>query len=344
MRNQLLHPGKLLDDQGYLTETGYATSLVKEYSRADIKAGNLKIKEWDYYLIYNEHYGVALTYADNSYMGLISASVIDFKNKKEKTTSVMTFMPRGRSDMPNTTDQGNITFENKRVRVLFDNDGRRRHLHFVMKQFDGEQDFYADFVLTRPANSDQIVVATPFEQKKTAFYYNTKIIGMNATGHAAVGNHIYSFHEDSQALLDWGRGVWTYKNTWYWSAAYGKVNGRRVGFNLGYGFGDTSKATENAIFYDGKLHKLDDVTFHIPADEKGVLMYEQPWTFTSSNHRFEAVFTPIIDRATCTNLGMICSDQHQVFGRFTGTLVLDDGAEVKLNHFLGFAEKVFNRW
>lgn len=344
MRNQLLQPGKLLDERGYLTQAGYATSLVKEYNRIDIKANHLRIKEWDYYLIYNNDYGIALTYADNSYMGLISASILDFRTKKEKTTSVMTILPRGKSNMPSTTENGDITFENKRVKVSFSNDGKKRHISLTMKQFDKDKDFFADFIITRKPNSDQIVVAIPFEQKKTAFYYNTKIVGMNVTGHATIGDQIYSFHDNSQAILDWGRGVWTYKNTWYWSSACGTVHGKNVGFNLGYGFGDTSKASENALFYEGKLHKLEDVTFIIPEDEKGNLLYEKPWTFSSSDHRFEAIFTPILDRYSCTNAGILCSDQHQVFGRFDGKMILDDGKEIELKHFLGFAEKVLNKW
>lgn len=36
--------------------------------------------------------------------------------------------------------------------------------------------------------------------------------------------------------------------------------------------------------------------------------------------------------------------QHQVFGHFTGETVLDDGTRVQLDHFLGFAQEVFNAW
>lgn len=55
-------------------------------------------------------------------------------------------------------------------------------------------------------------------------------------------------------------------------------------------------------------------------------------------------FQPIIDRASKTDVKLICSDQHQVFGLYTGRLVLDDGTVIKVENFLGFAEKVFNKW
>ena len=43
----LLSPGPLLDAHGALVEAGYATSLVRRYDRAAIRACGLRIKEWD---------------------------------------------------------------------------------------------------------------------------------------------------------------------------------------------------------------------------------------------------------------------------------------------------------
>lgn len=77
-----LSKGPLLNDKGELNEAGYAFSLVKEYNRNHIKANKSRIKEWDYYYFGDDEYGVALTIADNSYMALISASVLDFKERK----------------------------------------------------------------------------------------------------------------------------------------------------------------------------------------------------------------------------------------------------------------------
>ena len=71
-----LSNGPLLDEKGNLNEAGYAFSLVKQYQRKDIKARKGRIKEWDYYFINDEEYGVALTIDDNSYMGMASVSVL----------------------------------------------------------------------------------------------------------------------------------------------------------------------------------------------------------------------------------------------------------------------------
>ena len=55
-------------------------------------------------------------------------------------------------------------------------------------------------------------------------------------------------------------------------------------------------------------------------------------------------FQPILDRHSNTNVLLIQSNQHKVFGYFSGKAILDDGAELILDKFFGFAEKVFNKW
>ena len=97
------------------------------------------------------------------------------------------------------------------------------------------------------------------------------------------------------------------------------------------------------LFYDGVAHKLEEVTFHIPQNN-GIFDYLSPWRFTSSDGRFEMDFIPILDRKDHTSVIVISSDQHQVFGLFTGKAVLDDGTTIVLKDFLGFAERVENKW
>ena len=165
---------------------------------------------------------------------------------------------------------------------------------------------------------------------------------MRAEGSFTYGGRTYTFDPaESFAVLDWGRGVWTYHNTWYWGSASYQVGGVPFGWNIGYGFGDTSAATENMLFYDGKAHKLGNVQFHIPGGEKDFM---SPWRFSSDDGRFEMDFVPVLDRKSCTDVKIIKSDQHQVFGRFTGRAVLDGGKVVEVKDFPGFAEKVENKW
>lgn len=340
--NEITTKQKLLNEKGNIANPGYAKKLLWEYNRNDIKANKLRIKEWDYYLIVNDDMGIALTMDDNSYMGMMSISLLDFKNKIEQTTSKIIPFTNGKIKFPSTSASGKIVFKDDTCDFDFETFPDKRVLKACMKNFVNNQDVEINLVLTKEPE-ESIVIATPFEKEKH-FYYNQKINCMRASGTVQLGDTLVEIHEDnSYATLDWGRGVWTYHNTWYWGSGSGVVDGVDFGFNIGYGFGDTSAATENMLFYNGKAHKLEHVTFNIPMKD-GKEDYLKPWTFTSSDSRFEMDFMPIIDRASCTDVKLIKSDQHQVFGYFTGKAILDDGTVIEIKDFLGFAEKVENKW
>ena len=339
----LMKNGDLLNDKGELIEAGYATSLVKKYDKNKIKANKLRIKEWDYYLIYNNKYGVAITVDDNSYMGLNSFTLLDFTTPKEKTKSIMSFMTNGKIGLPNTSKIGDVSVKHKNYTFEILNDGSKREIKVWIKDFEKGHNLSCEFLLTDEPK-ESMVIATPFKEKKTAFYYNQKIVGIKAVGKVEYKGETIEFKDDTRAILDWGRGVWTYKNTWYWGAGAGVVDGHEIGFNIGYGFGDTSQASENMLFVDGVAHKLDLVEFQIPKDSKGNDDFMKPWKFKSNDGRFEMDFTPIIDRHSDANVLIIRSNQHQVFGKFNGKIILDNGKEVILKDYLAFAEKVMNKW
>lgn len=343
VQHEITEPRPLLDQRGNISEPGYAKKLLWDYDRKSIKAGAFRIKEWDYYLINNDRFAVALTVADNSYMGLDSISFLNFEEGWEKTVSPMQLLTNGRKDLPSTSVSGDVITGGKDYEIKFLHTAAGRTLEFRLENFQNQTPIYGKIDLSaEPVES--MVIATPFE-KEAHFYYNQKINCMRAEGYVMVNNHKYLFRpEESFAVLDWGRGVWTYKNTWYWGSASGLADGVPFGFNIGYGFGDTSAATENMLFYNGKAHKLNEVTFHIPKKENGKEDYLKPWKFSSDDGRFKMDFVPVLDRASCTDIVLIKSDQHQVFGRFHGKAILDDGTVITIRNFMGFTEKVFNKW
>ena len=345
MRNnvEITEARPLLDENGDLTQVGFARKLLPVYDKTKVKGGLMRLKEWDYYYIGNDHYGLAVTIADNSYMGLDSISFLSFDGEPwEITKSPMRWLTMGKTGLPETSEEGISEIYGKNYYLKFVAKDGTRHLTGHMDKFkDGRAIDFDIKLLSEPEES--MVIVTPFN-KAGHFYYNQKINNMPAHGYVKIGADKYEFKPfESMGILDWGRGVWTYHNTWYWGSASGRVDGNEFGFNIGYGFGDTSAATENMLFYRGKSHKLSEVTFNIPM-KNGTEDYLSSWTFTSDDGKFEMDFVPIIDRASCTDVKLIKSDQHQVFGRYTGTAILEDGTRIHIKDFIGFAEKVENKW
>lgn len=343
MQHEITGSIPLLDAQGNLTEPGYAKRLLPVYDNTKIKTSKLRLKEWDYYYIGSDRFGVALTIADNGYMGLDSISFLSFEeNPWQITKSPMRILPLGKTGLPATSAAGVSAIAGKGYSLTFRVADGKRTLIAHMDHFKDGQPIDIQLTLSREPE-ESMVICTPFE-KAGHFYFNQKINCMRAEGTVKLAGETFTFEPDSAfAVLDWGRGVWTYHNTWYWGSASGLSNGVDFGFNIGYGFGDTSAASENMLFYNGKAHKLSQVTFNIPMSG-GKEDYLSPWTFTSDDGRFEMDFTPIIDRASLTDFKVLKSDQHQVFGRYTGTAVLDDGTRLQIRDLLGFAEKVENKW
>lgn len=169
---------------------------------------------------------------------------------------------------------------------------------------------------------------------------------MRAEGSFFLGDKECKFDgADSLATLDWGRGVWTYDNTWYWGSLQTRLkDGSTFGWNIGYGFGDTTAASEDMFFYNGKSHKIGRTEFIIPGDKEGEPRYMEDWKFVSDDGRLDCTFHPLIDRYEPFDLKVMCMIPHQVFGYISGKCVLDDGTVIELDNELGFAEKVHNKW
>lgn len=338
--HKIVKAGKLLNENGTLTEAGWANQLILEYNPENIKANKLRIKEWDYYLITNEkdNYALSFCVADNRYMGLVNASVMDFNTKEKFDFLEPLIFPMGKLNLPHTSEKGDISFKSKNCEFNIDKKDKDIHIYCKYKQCYKYTDFEADIHLfCKPY--DTMVIATPWAKDKKAFYYNQKITCMKAKGYAKVKDKVYTFDESKDfGILDWGRGVWTYNNTWYWGIGSGIVNGKPFGYNIGYGFGDTSAASENMLFYDGKSHKLDVIDFGIPEN------FMEKWNITSNDGRFNMVFTPEYNDRTDLSIGIISQHADKLFGRISGTAVLDDETVLNIENMLVFHERVHNKY
>jgi hypothetical protein len=176
---------------------------------------------------------------------------------------------------------------------------------------------------------------------KRRFYYNRKINCLPASGYLQYGEIKEDLNSNSSlGSLDWGRGVWEYSSFWNWASASGFLpDGQTIGLNLGCGFGDTSSATENALILNGRIHKLDQVSFdYDPSD------YMKSWKFEDNQSRLALEFSPFKDRTARTNLGIIYSEVHQMFGRYNGHAITDEGQTIRIKDLIGFAEEHHARW
>jgi hypothetical protein len=118
-QREITHTVHLLDSNGDVKDAGYAKSALFRYDRNAIKAKGFRIKEWDYYCVLNDHFGLALTVADNSYMGLDSITLFDFDHKTEISKSFMQWLTFGKKNLPITSEKGEVRVHEKTHQIRF---------------------------------------------------------------------------------------------------------------------------------------------------------------------------------------------------------------------------------
>ena len=136
MQHEIAQTIPLLDEKGNLTQAGYAKKLLPVYDRSKVKGGLMRLKEWDYYYVGNDRFGVALTIADNSYMGLDSISFLSFEGEPwEITKSPMRILTLGKTGLPETSAEGVSTIFGKGYSLLFRVEDGKRNVRPQRKQW-----------------------------------------------------------------------------------------------------------------------------------------------------------------------------------------------------------------
>jgi hypothetical protein len=296
------------------------------------------MKQWDYYAIFTPTHFFSATVADIGYVGNVFVYVIDFQTKWYHEESILIPLAKG-VNLPRNSTEGDVLFDNGKLSIEFLLEGNSRRIRVDWPGFNQGQGASSDIMLTCPPDHESIVMATPIGDKR--FYYNRKTNCMPAEGWFMVGDRRHTVDpKNSLGGLDWGRGVWEYKSFWLWASLSAYLpDGRTIGLNMGEGFGDLSRATENCFILDGRVHKLEKIPFQYdPTD------YMKPWKFVSSDGRLDLEFVPFLDRTAKSNVVVVDSEVHQMFGRYSGTLVTDQGETITINDLIGFAEEHHAQW
>lgn len=344
MQTELTTPGPLLLPDGRLAQVGWARrplldcnlEAARFYALRPLQ--RFRIKRWDYYAIFTPRRFFSATIADLGYAGNLFVYTLDFASGDLHEEGIVVPLGRG-VILPRNRDSGDSHFEDQRLKMDFSLHPGRRHLSVAWAGFNAGRGIFAEIDLAEAPEYESMNIVIPIGKKR--FYYNHKINCLPASGTIRYGDQTETLDPSTcSGSLDWGRGVWEYQSYWNWASASGYLpGGRPVGLNLGCGFGDLSKAGENALILDHRIHKLEQVKFDYVSGD-----YMQPWKFTDTQGRLNLVFTPFKDRTAETNLGVIHSLVHQVFGRYSGSAVADDGEVIQIDNLVGFAEEHHARW
>jgi len=342
-QRELTQPSALLDTNGNLVQVGWARQPVLDCNLEQAAFcwfrpwQRLRIKRWDYYGLTTPSHYFSVTLADLGYAGQAFIYLLDFHSGWYHEETLTLPFSRG-IQLPRNSERGESCFDDGKHRLSFRADTDARVVSVAWPGFHG-RGLAAELRLALPPEHESMTIVIPIAGKR--FYHNRKVNCIPAEGWMTYGEERYPVQPaESLGNLDWGRGVWPYRSFWVWASASGRAaDGRSLGLNLGFGFGDTSAATENALILDGRVHKLAQVDFtYDPRD------FRKPWKMASPDGRVQLEFVPFLERVAAANLLLITSEVHQLFGRYHGTVLADDGEQIRLEGLVGFAEEHHARW
>lgn len=341
-QNEYTKATEIFADDGTLLAKGWARHNVFNYDRNKVKNHNRR-KEWDFYQLSNGRFMVQLSFANISLGGYVSAVLVDLMSGKVVNNIMSPFvgckdkyvLPY-KGDIVNNVKGhiGNADFE-------FDTKETTRTLYFKADNVE------LNFTMDMYPDHENITTILPFKGMPDKYFMTTKQNCMPCEGTYRIGADIYYFSKDDTfCVLDWGRVNTPYSMVWYWGNGstylYDEDGTKHTfGFEITWGIGDESNATETCLFYDGKAHKIDAVdveTFPKPS------RYMEPWVFKSRDGRFNLTMTPSFDHHSDLNVGVMRMNSHQVHGKWNGTVTLDDGKVLEIKDMYAFCEYVENRW
>ena len=338
MERYLKEQKSLLDENGHLIEPGYATSMIYDYDKNKVNAGLFALKEWDFYQFYLDDYILQVTIGHVSYVANFSATIFSLTSGEQYRFSRIKPFPLRKMNMPSTPDEpAIITERGKDYEFSFITHSDSRFVG--VKAFDKKiGDIDIELNIASPKENEKMVIATPFK-RKNQFYLNCKENFYHVEGKIRFGKKKWTPTASTTAVLDWGRGVWPFRHEWFWGSGSANLAEGQFGFNLGWGFGVLSHATENMFFWNGKAVKLGAMI--VDRDPQN---YMAPWTFTDTTGKFHMQMTPVYDNFTQTKFGFVNNKCHQVFGEFNGFVILPTGEKIKINNLLAFCEHAVNQW
>lgn len=307
-----------------------------EGPRAGLAGAWPRRKRWSYWCVTTPDLALAVVLADVDYLGIAGVSFVDARQRRVLTYEHVAPLARG-IRLPEVVE-ADVAFEHPSIElsVRYRVDGVA--LHVLCPSAAGPR-IAADLHITRPPGHESLNVVIPWSERR--FQFTSKQNTLPAAGTVEVGGERFRFEAPHAfACLDFGRGIWPYATAWNWASLSTRVGPETVGLNLGGKWTDGTGMTENGLCVGGRLHKIsEDIAWEY--DRRDWLA---PWRIrTTESNRVDLVFEPCVERDALTNLVVLRSEVHQLFGHFSGALVAG-GRAIEIERAFGWAEEHDARW
>ncbi len=237
-------------------------------------------KRWEYWNVTTPTHILALTVSSIDYAAVHEVWVFDRATERTWGKSATVLPARG-VELPANVESGPARGRAKDLEIVIlpEPGGARLRARIPGASFD--------VFAALPDGHERLAVVVPWST--TRFQYTVKDVARPASGSVTIEGVPHDVPAGaSWAVLDHGRGRWPYDIGWNWGAGAGVCGGRTIGLQIGGGWTEGTGSTENAVFVDGRLHKIHDELDW----DYDIAHWRRPWRVSGGG--LAASFTPFL--------------------------------------------------
>lgn len=310
--------------------------------RANLAGGWGRTKRWDYWAILAGDLVVSAVYADVDYLGLADVWWAEPSTGREGGAGLAVPLAFG-IDLPDVPGSAPLRAYGRRLHLTITDDAEgATRLTASWRESDGRPG-RLDATVALPQGHESLNVVIPWSD--TRFQYTSKHQARPAVGTIEIDGRTIRLDEadgGAWGVLDIGRGRWPYRTRWNWGGGAGRIGSRGpvVGLQVGGRWTEGTGHTENGFFIDGRMTKIGrELAWSYDWDDPMA-----PWTVVDPGGQLEIRLAPLHDRHSKTDVGVLGTEVHQVFGHWSGEVVGDEGHRLTFEGVQGFAEESRSRW
>jgi hypothetical protein len=331
----------VLNQNGEPVNFGWARCPLYVFEKEKFIAPRRLTTEFDRYCLFSQTHLFLFEIEDAGFLNSIRITCVSLRDKKAKKAVYTSPFTMDSFDMPPGSETGSIRLHQKKALLEFW--VRRNDIRIIkidIPLFTHAAGLRGEIVLMEPENAQSLFTHSGWQSERNAFRYTRISPWYFAEGVMQTENQSIVFTRGNAfGIFEWERGCRPRRDTHYRAYGCGLYKKKLVSFSLGYSTSDRGEITENAFFIDGRLHKLDQVTFQISPKD-----WLLPWRFTSADGKIEIIFHPILPEMVHNRIFLHSLRLRQFFGYFSGKVMQDDGTFFFFRNITGMTEQRKNKF
>lgn len=286
-------------------------------------------------------FGCAL--ADTAYLGAIFVYVYRISDQKMLTWQFKRPLGFGLK-MTNRPDNGVSVFKSgkKIIRMSYQLNAQGERRKILDIDFGKELKLKAEMI--EFPDYESMALCSPCSINGWVYAQKTAALPVTGSIKCALGHfdlkarNVYGHH-------DFSAGYMRRETFWNWACFSGMSHNNRksddspaIGLNVSWGVNETGYS-ENCFWVDNTLYTLPQVQFRFDRDDP-----HSTWRIRSEDQRIDLSFVPEGLHKEQINALVLATNFKQLFGRFDGYLISEDGQRFDIENYYGFVEDHYSKW